>query len=144
MKKKLMSDLSRGFTFVKLLAVIAIIAIIGTLTAVILASSSNSRSNVNSPIYESMSIIRSQAEVFYNANGSEYDGMCNYIKITRLLTAAENYGDGATAECNADSQVWAASAKLNTRLGRAAAYFCVDNTGISTTTTSVLGSNTSC
>lgn len=98
-------------------------------------------------VRESMSNLRSQAEIFYNANNFSYLGMCSDAKAAQLLDSAKKYGPASTVTyCNAEDQKWAAAAKLNNSDIETGAelFFCVDSTGRATTTSKILYSGLSC
>jgi len=130
----------KGFTLIELLIVIAII---GVLTAVVMASLNIAREKgANAGIKQDLNNARSQAEIYYSNNESLYTGLCLDETVLGALDAV-NKVSGLTATCNDSSNEWAISSPLKTSDGTSK-YWCVDGAGTARENTSPLGSATVC
>ncbi len=132
----------KGFTLIELLVVIAII---GILSSVVLASLNTARSKgTDAAIKANLANARAQAELFYDDHGNEYDDgtfdVCTADDGIAAAVAAADEASSGVAVCNVTAAGWAASAALKT------GAFCVDSTGVSTTTAANLtsGSDVTC
>ena len=140
--------LSRGFTLIELLVVIAII---GILSSVVLASLNTARSKgADAAIRSNINNMRAQAELSYDANSQSYLNVCVDPNVTKALNSVQNIGSAAgattiditiagagannkvTCHAAANGTGYAISAPLKST---ANTWFCVDNSGLSTTTT---------
>jgi prepilin-type N-terminal cleavage/methylation domain-containing protein len=126
----------RGFTLIELLVVIAII---GILSAVVLASLNTAREQgEDATIQSELASMRSEAELFYTNNSNSYDDVCSESMSgatpNELYDSVED--SAVNANCDADSDGWAAEAELSS-----GDWFCVNYEGVGTTTSDTSGLN---
>ena len=150
--------LNRGFTLIELLVVIAII---GVLSSVVLASLNSARNKgADAAVKSALASARTQAELFYDANGNSYDkataatdvcnssGLVNNVKgvYSQVLSAAQAVSitsvtvdstvvqTTSMAVCNSGASTWAAQVPL-----KGGGYWCVDYTGRAAGVATALG-----
>lgn len=108
------------------------LAIVGILSAVVLASLNSARMNGNDASVKSyMSTALMHGEIYYGGIGNgSYSGYCGSSDALSDLSSASRSGtaDANTTSfvCNDSKDAWAASAPL-----RSGGYVCVDSTGTS-------------
>ncbi len=127
-----MKSLRKGFTLIELLVVIAII---GILSSVVLASLNTARDKgANAAAKANLNNSRAQAELFYDT-AKNYTTVCDSgtNNILANITAADEAVTGV-AECSNTATGWAAQVDLNSPDG----FYCVDSTGLATTSASDL------
>ncbi len=144
---------TQGFTLIELLVVIAII---GILSAVVLASLNTARSKGSDAAVQSdITGVRTQAAIYLNDHGNygtnvadesscaAADNLFSDATIARQVAGADTANATGSVTCNvaAGGAAYAVSAQL---VSNTSTYFCVDSTGVSTTTATTLGVATSC
>lgn len=118
-----------------------VIAIIGILSSVVLASLNSARAKgKDASLTGSLSSLRAQAELFYST-GNTYTSLftgnntwaSTDTSVSNLLTAANTQNGAGTEFAGSSATAWAAQAQLPSSVGGTASYFCVDSTGIAKT-----------
>jgi len=126
----------KGFTLIELLVVIAII---GILSGVVLSSLNSARGKASdAAVKANLANIRAQAEIYYDTNDNSYATVCTADGGIGAGWAAAKSAGGKLGDCNSDANHWAATANLKSAAGT---YWCVDDTGTSTSRGSDIGAD---
>ncbi len=160
-----MVKINRGFALIELMTVIAII---GVLSSIFLASLSNSRSKAaNTSIKANLSNARAQAELYYDTNNESYAGLCGTVPVNGVSTIREHVNAAHSTSiatnitynlvpsqtnttytvCHARAADWAVSVPLKVPEvvgGSTLYYWCVDWTGFSKGRNLPLNANYTC
>ena len=137
-----------------------VIAIIGILASVVLASLNSARNkNADAAIKSELNQARTEAELYYISNNGSYLAVCDSASDTSnpkginamVLSAAKTSGLVAitangtgsitTATCNASANAWAAEVPLKTV---ANSVYCVDSTRAGKVETTSIGATYVC
>jgi type II secretory pathway pseudopilin PulG len=108
---------------------LVVIAIIGVLSSVVLASLNSARSKgSDAAIQSDLQTVRTQAEIYYLTAGSNaYTNMCTAdTTIARAVTAAENVNGSGGVKCQALGNAFLVAADL---VGTSGSYYCLDSVG---------------
>ncbi len=139
-------SMRKGFTLIELIVVIAIITLLSTIVLGSLNSARNK--SADSAIKGQMATLRSQAELYNDANGNSYANVCNLgaaapngtkgiytmlvgaanITASSIVTNAATAGAANTVTCHATVGSWVAEAPLKSN---PSIMWCVDNSGVS-------------
>ena len=86
--------------------------------------------------------IRAYAEIFYDSNKNSYTGVCSYPGVVSLLSNIQK-ASGSVPTCNVSKkgQSYAVESSL---ASNSKTYFCIDSTGVATTTQKFLSNSTLC
>lgn len=115
---------------------LVLIAVIGILSSVVLASLNIARAKGDDAMVKSdVMTFRTEGELYYDGQNNSYAGLCASDSATYLAAASEagdSSGSSTNYQCNDSDTAWAASVPLRT-----AGYYCIDSMG----NTSVLSDN---
>ena len=104
-----------------------IVAIIGILASVVLASLNSARAKgADASIKANLSMARAQAELYYIDNEDSYDGVCTEGILSMKNNAS--IASGSDVICNDSVKEWAMSSPLKTNPENS---WCVDSSGTS-------------
>lgn len=130
----------RGWTPLTIfLVALVVIAIIGIMASVVLASLNTARDKgQDASVKSSLINVQAQAELYYDKHFTSYEGLCNDLQIKSTINNAL-VGRTLTAVCNDITASYAVTIPLN-----AGGYFCVDSYGNAVTTVSPLTNQNVC
>lgn len=140
----------KGFTLIELLVVIAIIGILAAI--VVVSTRAAIAKGKDAQVQAAINQVRSVAEMIMNDRGAYNDnggnqGLCDNTtgglntdqsdygsQLTNIVNQVTSAG-GEAPRCNASIDKYCVAGRLATKApGNQDKYFCVDNTGLTTTT----------
>lgn len=142
-----------------MIELLVVVAIIGILASVVLASLNSARNKgADAAIKSSLANTRAQAELFYDSQVSPtYEGVCatsGANTIGAMVNAAERafdggvtaYADGTASswdsgQCHDAATTWVAWVPLKASVSGTPIGWCVDSTGASAQETAVIAIN---
>ncbi len=145
-----------------MIELLVVVAIIGILASVVLASLNTARSKgADAAIKSNLANARAQAELFYDVAGNTYLNVCGAaavggVKSINGSVAAANTAGGFgqplnitagtagawnVATCHDSAGAWAAEAPLKASVVGTPAMYCVDSTGASKQEAAALGAS---
>ena len=134
----------------KKLKIALALIIVGFLVVVIALFYSSSKktpppqNTTDSEVKTTVVTLREAAEVFYANHNNSYKGICaasidDPSGVGKMLHSS-NYPEGTDIICNSTAVAYAAEATLADNTS----YWCVDSSGVSATTTKLIGTSTKC
>ena len=124
-----------------MIELLVVVAIIGILASVVLASLNTARAKgADAAVKANLANMRAQAELVYDSNSNSYETVCADPNITKAQTAAQTAGGNGGA-CASASGTWVSWAGLK---GTTTDAWCVDNTGTSKQVTKPAAAITVC
>jgi len=116
-----------GFTLIEIIVVIAIISILSTIILFSVTQYIDKSKDTN--IMGNLAILVSAGEVFYNGNGSSYEGFCGSSVFVNAKNEIPQKGENCFDKicCNDLADEWVACAPLFFGTDKA---YCVDSRGV--------------
>lgn len=147
----------KGFTLIELLVVIAIIGILAAI--VVVSTRAAITKGKDAQIQAAINQVRSVAEMIMN-DEAKYDSLCDTAtnqlntrhatygtQLTNITNQVTSANGGTPPTCYATTDKYCVVGKLASKSGTSDKYFCVDNTGLVTTTIGTItcdGTNYDC
>ena len=127
-----------------MIELLVVVAIIGILASVVLASLNSARAKgADAAIKANLANTRAQAEIIYDGD-SDYDAVCGANGVTQNATitsavSAANTASGSTAVCGKPASGAATAWAISSPLKTTGAFWCVDSTGASKSESANIG-----
>lgn len=110
-----------GFTLIELLVVIAIVSILSSI--ILFSVTQYIDRGKDASVAGNLAILVPAGEVYYDNNGSSYDGFCGSNVVQNSLSQITS----ANKQCSDGPNAWAACGQLFTSSLKA---YCVDSRGV--------------